>query len=191
VAKRIRLGPKDQLKLQELALRSRRGRVLLREKPAAVDARTALRNKKALAKYEKHVEHVYQDVLESVLRAVATAQAVSDVNAALENAFGMSGVSVDAGRVQASALEVLQVEIAESLTRRSTASAKSRRELVSRIVARLVPTRDGAPSPTSHPVKVPTRDDRVADLERVISREVKRSFPPPKRVTETRVRIDE
>lgn len=187
---RIRLGPKDRAKLQDLTLKNRRNRVLVREKAVPVDARSVARHKKAMIKYENHLSHVYSSVLDAVMRAVATAQAVTDVNSSLENAFGMSGVSIDSSRVQTAALEVMQVEIAEALLKKSPISQKSRRELAARIVGRLVPLRDGAPAPTPYPTKV-TRDDRVGDLERLIKKELKRSYPAGSKRVEVRGRIDE
>lgn len=173
--KKIRLGIKDREKLREIALKNRRKRVLLRELDLPKDPYAARRRKKALALYDRQVSHVYQSVLDSVLRAVATAQAISDVNADLENQFGMSGVEIDAQRIRVTALEVMQVEIAEALLGKSTASARARRELVHRIVGRLAPLRDGAPAPTPYPTR-PTREDRVGDLERLVQRELKKSY---------------
>lgn len=187
MGKKIRLGLRDQEKLRELALKRRRKKVLLREQEVPRDPRAILRRKKALALYDKQVSYVYQAVLESVLRAVATAQAVSDVNADLESQFGMAGVEIDSQKVRITALEVMQVEIAEALLGKSTVSTRSRRELVNRIVGRLAPLRDGAPAPTPYPTR-PTREDRVGDLERLIQREMKRSFPPPKQEPKPRAR---
>lgn len=154
---------------EKLALRAKRLKPL--------DPKAEQRRKKALAAYDSHLTKTYELLLTAVLRAVATAQAVSDVNQALEVRFGMEGVSIDASRMQTTALEIMQAEIAEGLTRSAKMSVRARRELVDRVVARLIPKRDGAPSPSAFPTRV-SRDDRVADLEHLIRREMKRAYEP-------------
>jgi len=155
--------------------RKRRRRVL--EEHAAEESRSSKLHAKSLEVYAKHLASISEAVLHAVLRALATAQAVGEVNSVLETRFGMQDVMIDARQVQAAALEVLQAEIGEALARKSKLSARSRRELVDRLVARLIPTRDGAPAPSPYPVR-PPKDNTVENVERLMQRELRRSFPP-------------
>lgn len=139
-------------------------------KPKQVD-----RDKERIAHYRTHRNKVGEAVLRAALRALATVDAGKMVNDILEMNLDLVGVNISVKELNENAITVLRSEISAILAENSILSPTAKQQLVDRVIARMAPTRDnvGVPSPQR---KSPI--ERVEDLEKVIAREMRNSFPP-------------
>jgi len=144
--------------------------------PAVVQPEVSPRHAARVALYDKHYNDVGEALLGAVLRAFATSDASYAVNSHLTSRFGLDDSGIDIDEVRSIYIAILKLEVAEILTRHSRLSPRSKRVMIDRIIARAHPRRDGVPSSISAPK--PTRNERVQDIESVITRELKRAFPP-------------
>ena len=145
--------------------------------PAVVPSEVSPRHAQRVAKYQAHYDKVGEDLLGAVLRALATSDASHAVNTHLANRFGLHDSSLDTDEVRSIYVAILKLEVAEILTRHSKLSDHSKRVLIDRIIARAHPRRDGVSSTAIMPPRQ-SKGERVADIESVITRELKRAFPP-------------
>jgi hypothetical protein len=144
-------------------------------KPSPQQLRSEQKHEARVKNYKKHYAVIGERLLGSMLRLLATVDAAQSVNSYLASKFGLPDVSLDVSDVRTVAQAILRLEITEILVSKSCLSEKARDELVNRIVSRHFPKRDNIPGANSvH--RQPSREERVADIESVISRELKRSF---------------
>ena len=130
-----------------------------------------LRDESRLREYKTHRSRVGEALLRATLRALASVDAADTVNSLLENRFNLKGVSIETGEVDLRVKSILRAEIASILVSHSTLPARRRRIMADRIVAQMIPLRDG---PSQRYNAAPQPRMRVEDIESVIAREAKK-----------------
>lgn len=109
---------------------------------------------------------------------MATADAIDIANNVLRRKFGLSDdVRMDAAEVSGVARAILSLEVFQILTRQSVMTPRAKREFVRRVVAKFFPIRDGAISGAPK-LPAPSPQERQADIESIIARELRNSYGP-------------
>ena len=129
-------------------------------------------HKERIALYRNHRNAVGEDLLRSVLRALATIEAGDMVNSLLERRFGLNGVEIDRRELEVRIKTILRAEIGAIIAKHSILATGAKSALIRRLIAQIFPTKDNIPAiqQQNNPPRL-----RVEELESIIRREVART----------------
>jgi len=112
----------------------------------AAKKRTAAKHASYIAMYNKHVESLADTLLQVVLRAYGSFEAVSRVNEHLRKKFNLGeDDGLDVRLVEQTLRHASKLEVTRAILKHSKISPRDREEIAQRIIAQLLPTKDGLP----------------------------------------------
>lgn len=176
----IRMRPPPKKRVDAIRERREARKAARKKRLARKRAPDTLEHRNRVTHFDKHLKHVSEEMLRATLRTLATGQAVQDITRILESDFGLPEDVIDVSSVNSVAVELLRLELSETLVARSSISERSKRELIERIIARVIPNRDGPQAPTQPRQSLIPVNNPMADLEKLIARETRKAFPAKK-----------